>query len=916
MEKFRPAVASTWKPTNAVPAALALALIAVPAMAIAANPYDVSTRPITYEPLPLSGGQVTTLTTTSTDDGSADVGLPFPVRFFDVDYQEASVGTNGLVTFGPRSTASCTSGESHCANAYSNTAIPSTSTPNRLIAAWWDDLNCTQGAITKQVLGQAPQRELVIQWGSGCYRTSSTNVVNMQLWLREGSSNIEIRYGTAAGGSSHSASVGIMSPVPSGAVEGYRGLNCTPNCTGDQWPTNSAIVFSQGADLAVASVTAPEIAYSGMSIDVVAKVQNLGGLASQAYSLRFLVSPTPSISTGSREVGRLEGLALLQAGASFVSNATVSLPADLAPGAWYVLAEVDPDKQIPDNDRANNLRSSGPMEVGPPAPDLSVSDLRAPLQIAPGSDFSIEWTARNLGNLGGVDVPYAVVVSGSDYVGGTSRRLLEGTISVDAFSLEDVIDLVHLPADVPTGIAYVGVVIDPDLRLYELDKLNNTGISPPVRIGSTSLQVINPGLPAATLGTAWCTRLEAVGGDGIFAWSVTPGSTLPPGLALAEEPQGARAAGRPFSTLLCGHPYALGTFSFSLDVRSAGLSASGDFVLDVVPSGIPLTISTHALPAAGFGRSYTTLLGAIGGATPYSWTITTGKLPAGLGLRADGVIAGSPLEDGFFPLTVRVVDAGGQAMEQALDLIVTSPSRLTCVTGSLPARELGEPLDERLVAAGGTKPYKWTSGETQRLASAVGEVAVSLGAAPPPGLSLAADGKVTGAPTQAGLYLWTVKVADDARASESCAILFDVPVSQGMTVSTQALADAFVGSPYRAQLVASGGVGALRWSLFPGSRLPAGLVLEPSGLISGTPTLSQLDGEAARNFAFLVEVRDEGNRRGLGATSILLNAELPESSRSPASSGNTSGCGAGVGGPSLLALAGLGLRLVALRRRR
>jgi hypothetical protein len=53
---------------------------------------------------------------------------------------------------------------------------------------------------------------------------------------------------------------------------------------------------------------------------------------------------------------------------------------------------------------------------------------------------------------------------------------------------------------------------------------------------------------------------------------------------------------------------------------------------------------------------YSTTLVATGGNPPYKWSLFSGRLPAGLHLRSNGVISGRPKVTGVFAFTVRVVD--------------------------------------------------------------------------------------------------------------------------------------------------------------------------------------------------------------------------------------------------------------------
>jgi hypothetical protein len=63
------------------------------------------------------------------------------------------------------------------------------------------------------------------------------------------------------------------------------------------------------------------------------------------------------------------------------------------------------------------------------------------------------------------------------------------------------------------------------------------------------------------------------------------------------------------------------------------------------PPPAALTISTSSLPTGQTGVAYSAVLAATGGTPPYTWSLTSGTLPAGLMLNAStGAIAGTPMQ--------------------------------------------------------------------------------------------------------------------------------------------------------------------------------------------------------------------------------------------------------------------------------
>jgi lysophospholipase L1-like esterase len=91
----------------------------------------------------------------------------------------------------------------------------------------------------------------------------------------------------------------------------------------------------------------------------------------------------------------------------------------------------------------------------------------------------------------------------------------------------------------------------------------------------------------------------------------------------------------------------------------------------------PPAISTSKLPPASVAGSYSAVLSASGGATPYEWSLD-GSLPPGLRLvGATGVISGrlSAKAKGIYTFRVRVIDQAEVARAAVRNLSITVPLR-------------------------------------------------------------------------------------------------------------------------------------------------------------------------------------------------------------------------------------------------
>jgi Putative Ig domain len=104
----------------------------------------------------------------------------------------------------------------------------------------------------------------------------------------------------------------------------------------------------------------------------------------------------------------------------------------------------------------------------------------------------------------------------------------------------------------------------------------------------------------------------------------------------------------------------------------------GDEVMVLSSGPVPLSILTASLPSGVVGAEYTTTLAAAGGTGSDTWSVSSGKLPAGLSLNGStGVISGTPTAAGNAGFTVSVTDSGSPAQNAsaALSIGVSLPPR-------------------------------------------------------------------------------------------------------------------------------------------------------------------------------------------------------------------------------------------------
>jgi hypothetical protein len=343
----------------------------------------------------------------------------------------------------------------------------------------------------------------------------------------------------------------------------------------------------------------------------------------------------------------------------------------------------------------------------------------------------------------------------------------------------------------------------------------------------------------STLTTASNSRVELVNGGSqcnIF-WQVGSSATLGT------------------TSLVEGNILALASITATTgsSITGRALAREGAVTLDsnsvTVCAGCPIiTIAPATLPNGGLGVAYSQMVSATQGTSPYTYSIASGSLPPGLLMSsATGEISGIPSATGSFTFTVSVVDFTGCFGERVYTIVINDlacPSILVS-PASLPSAQLGEAYAETVSASGGESPYAFN---------------ISAGSLPP-GLLLTAGGPadalLTGTPTTAGSYSFTV-TAEDANGclgAQIHTVVVQAPICPSIVLAPTSMANMIANQPFSQSFTASGGSIPYDISLTSGA-LPDGLLLSSTGpdsaAISGTPT-------TVTTFAFSLTATDTDN---------------------------------------------------------
>jgi hypothetical protein len=258
------------------------------------------------------------------------------------------------------------------------------------------------------------------------------------------------------------------------------------------------------------------------------------------------------------------------------------------------------------------------------------------------------------------------------------------------------------------------------------------------------------------------------------------------------------------------------------------------FALVAVLAGV----FTSSAAAGGYtDASYYTPVGKVGtpyshqvqwkpgtGCPPYSYAVVGGSFPPGLSLSSGGYITGTPTTAGTYTFYIRQTDNCGPEGEGNAPFVIRIESGappLAVTSSSLPNGEVDLSYSTTLTASGGgaaTQTWSVTGGQL------------------PPGVTLSNDGRLSGTPSAAGTYNFSVTVGN---GSSSASKSLTITVIPGITFDSAAVVPtAEVRTPYSASLPALLGIGggAPPYRYAPVSGFPFGIGFDPAtGTIFGSP---------------------------------------------------------------------------------
>lgn len=723
-------------------------------------------------------------------------------------------------------------------------------------------VTCTPAPAAPAITGQ-PANASVVSGSPATFSVTATDATGYQWQVNEGSGFTNIANGSVYSGATTSTLT--ISQATAGMNRYLYRVVATGAVSPDAVSTPATLNVASTPTITAVSPPSGDVA-GGTSVTITgthltgATAVKFGGTNASSYTVNSassITATTPPHASGNVDVvvATASGSATLTGAFAYVAPSSITL----SPGSGALAAatiNIAYSQTIAASGGTAPYRyaiTAGSLPAGLTL--IAASGMISGTPTADGTEsFTVTATDANSATgqasysiaVGGVPAPTAGAVSATVAANSSANPITLNLSGGAATSVTVAAAPSHGTASaVGTSMTYTPTPGYSGSDSFTYTASNASGTSAPATVTvtvSAPTLALSPAagpLAGGTIGVAYVQTITASGGTAPYSYEIT---------------SGALGAGLSFDTstgVISGTPTANSIANLTITAEDAhGATGSRAYSL-TIGGQAPVAGAVSATVAANSSANPITLNLSGGSAASVAVASAAARGTA----TASGMsitytpTAGYSGSDSF---TYTATNASGTSSPATVTITV-SPPTLAVSPATLPNGSTGTAYSQTIAALGGTAPYRYeiTSG------------------ALPAGLTLnVSTGVLAGTPTASGTANFTVTATDVHGASGAAAYAIAVAVSPTTFVFSPAggaLVEAMAGEEYTSKITATGGTGALIYSVVNGT-LPGGLVLNVStGALSG-PLQAATEGD----YNFSIGVRDANGATGSEAFTLKV----------------------------------------------